>query len=273
MRKKSKIIRKNVLVKPAGKRRIQKIESPGGHHNTLQVVSPKFIPSTVRKSVEIRKEKRGTAIRGFDWSKINFTNVEPIWKNETAFLIGGGPSLKGFDFKALQNKRTIAINKAFLFHPNADILYWTDSRFYTWYKNDIDKFKGEKYTIKPYGDIAKNIKVLKNTGKGGLEMSKSGVRHGNNSGHAAINLAYHLGVKRIILLGFDMQNVKGNSHFHEGYPVKQTRDETYKKSMIPLFLAISEDLKRKKIEVINACPNSELKCFKKLPLDKVLHFK
>jgi len=272
MRKKSKIIRKNVLVKPAGKRRIQKIESPGGHRSTLQVVSPAFRPK-VRKQVEIRKEKRGTRVRGFDWSKINFTKVEPIWKGQTVFLIGGGPSLNGFDFKLLKNKRTIAINKAFVFHPNADILYWTDSRFYSWYKKDIDKFKGDKYTVKPYGDLAKDIKVLRNTGKAGLETDPSGVRHGNNSGHAALNLAYHLGAKRIVLLGFDMQNIKGASHFHDGYPVRQTRNEVYIKSMIPYFVAISEDLKRKKVEIINACPNSALTVFKRLPMSSVLHFK
>lgn len=273
MRKKSKIIRKNVLVKPAGKRRIQKIESPVGNHKLVQVVSPAFRPSVSRRSVEIRKEKRGTRVGGFDWSKIKFTRIEPKWKGETAFIIGGGPSLNDFNFKVLDDKRTIAINKAFLYYSNADILYWTDSRFYSWYKKDIDNYKGDKYTVKPYGNLKNDIKIIKNTGKAGLEYDPSGIRHGNNSGHAAINLAYHLGVKRIVLLGFDMQNIKGVSHFHDGYPVRSTRDEVYKKSMIPYFIAISEDLKRKKIEVINACPTSALTLFKKLPIDKVLHFR
>ena len=31
------------------------------------------------------------------------------------------------------------------FYPNADVLYWTDSRFYTWYKNEVDNYN--KFTI------------------------------------------------------------------------------------------------------------------------------
>ena len=147
-----------------------------------------------------------------------------------------------------------------------------NSRVYSWYKKDIDKFKGQKYTIKPYGDLYKDIKILKNTGKSGLELDSTAIRHGNNSGYAAMNLAYHLGAKRIVLLGFDMQNIAGKSHFHEGYPTRTTKNEVYGRSMIPLFASIVKPLKEKKIEVINACPNSALKFFKKLPIDKALLF-
>ena len=136
--------------------------------------------------------------------------------------------------------------KVSLSYPNADILYWTDSRVYSWYKKDIDKFKGEKYTIKPYGDLTKDIKILKNTGKGGLELEATAIKHGNNSGYAAINLAYHLGVKRIVLLGFDMQNIGGKSHFHDGYPTRTTKNDVYGRSMIPLFASIVKSFKRKK---------------------------
>jgi hypothetical protein len=267
----SKVIRKRVLVKPAGKRRIQRVESPEGNNRTLQIIEPK-VKMRPRRTTKIRKESRGKSVKGFDWAKIKFSKVEPIWKGETVFLIGGGPSLQNFDFNLLNSKRTIAINKSFLSYPNADILYWTDSRVYSWYKKDIDKFKGEKYTIKPYGDLAKDIKILKNTGKGGLELEATAIRHGNNSGYAAMNLAYHLGVKRIVLLGFDMQNIAGKSHFHEGYPTRNTKNEVYGRSMIPLFASIVNPLKEKKIEVINACPNSALKFFKRLPIDKALLF-
>ena len=271
MIKNSRIIRKKTLVKPAGKRRIQRVQSPG-NTPAVKVVRPRIPRQDIRRTHVTKKSRRTHSI-GFDWTKIKFTSVEPVWEGETVFIIGGGSSLKDFDFNLLKNKKTIAVNKAFMFHPTADVLYWSDSRIYQWYKKDIDKFKGEKYTIKPYGGIGEEVKVLKNMGKHGLELSPDGIKHGNNSGHAAMNLAYHYGVKRMILLGFDMQNVRGMSHFHDGYPVKQTRDEIYQKSMIPEFHQISEDLKKKKVEVINANPDSALPFFKKVPLDKVLYFK
>ena len=75
---------------------------------------------------------------------IEYSVVPKEFEGETIYIIGGGPSLKNFDFRSLAGSRTIAVNKAMFFYPNADVLYWTDSRFYTWYKNDIDNFKSLK---------------------------------------------------------------------------------------------------------------------------------
>jgi len=60
-----------------------------------------------------------------------FKKVSPIWKGQTVYLIGGGPSLKGFDWNRLRNKKSIAINKAIKFWPEADAMYWTDGRVWT----------------------------------------------------------------------------------------------------------------------------------------------
>jgi len=269
---KSRIVRKNTIVKPAGKRRIQRIQTPISPTTQIIRSHPKVRKSISRK-VEVRRDIRGAKGGGFDWSKVKFSKIEPIWKGETVFIIGGGPSLKELDFNRLKSKRTIAINKAFFSHPTADMLYWTDSRVYSWYKTDIDKFKGHKYTTKPYGNVTQSVKVLKNTGKSGLEFDPSGIRHGNNSGHAAINIAYHTGAKRIVLLGFDMKNTAGGvSHFHDGYPIKSTRNDTYAKSMIPEFFFIADALEKKGVKVINACPNSELKIFPRMSIDQALTF-
>ena len=53
------------------------------------------------------------------------STIQPIWRGETCFIIGGGPSLADMDWNRLAGKRTIAINKALLSYPNADVLYWT----------------------------------------------------------------------------------------------------------------------------------------------------
>lgn len=258
MQRQRKRIRKKVIVSPSKTRNIVKKKG--------EVIPAKPKQKYKSKSVTIKSENK----KKFSWKNINFYDVQPLFKGETVFLIGGGPSLKDFDFNQLKNKNTIAINKAFYNAPFADVLYWTDARFYSWYKKDIDQFKGLKFTIKPYGDLAKDIKVLKNTGKGGLEKDKNGLRHGNNSGYAAINLAYHLGAKRIILLGFDMGNVNSESHFHDGYPIKATPDKVYQKNMIPYFGSIGEELKKEKIEILNANTFSNLNAFKKISREQAL---
>ena len=51
------------------------------------------------------------------------------WAGRRCFIIGGGPSLKGFDFERLRGERVIAINKAFYDVPFADIVFGMDRPF------------------------------------------------------------------------------------------------------------------------------------------------
>ena len=200
----------------------------------------------------------------------NYDTVKPIWLDETVYLIGGGPSLKGFQWDALNGKKTIAINRAVQFYPNADAVYWTDSRVYMWYKNDIDKFKGLKYTLKAGNHYTGKVHVLKKGVKFGLESSRDSLAHGNNSGYAAINLAVHLGAKRIVLLGYDMGNEGALNHFHDGYPVNATAENIYKNQFIPGFTVLRELLYTKGIECYNASINSKLEVFPKIDLIRAL---
>src|SRR5437867_3413931 len=75
----------------------------------------------------------------------NFGTVcAPSW--DEAFLIGGGPSLRGFDLNRLRGRTVIAINDA-LFHipfqPTA--IFSADSSWIHRCREEIEKFKGEKY--------------------------------------------------------------------------------------------------------------------------------
>jgi len=221
----------------------------------------------VTTKINVKKEPKVN----INHTQLNYSTVDPIFKGETVYIIGGGPSLKDFDWNKLLGKKVIAINKAFYHHQHSQVMYWTDSRFYTWYKDDIDKFKGLKYTLRK-GYYNNDVRLLKRGVKYGIELSKDTLAHGNNSGYAAINLAYHLGAKKIVLLGYDMGNVGGKSHFHEGYPSRPVSDEIYQKQFMPGFGAIYEALKGKGIQVYNACPTSNLKVFPIITIDKALSF-
>jgi hypothetical protein len=196
--------------------------------------------------------------------------VDPIWEGETIYIIGGGPSLKDFDWNKLIGKRTIAINKAIVSYPNADALYWTDSRVYGWHKHEIDKFKGLKYTIRHHITYPADVKILKKGDKFGLNESKDSLCHGNNSGYAAINLAYLLGAKRIVLLGYDMHNDGKNGHYHDGYPVPVTGDNIYRDQFMPGFQILADLLKQKKVDVFNASVASSLTVWPRINFDQAL---
>ena len=186
-------------------------------------------------------------------------------------IIGGGPSLKGFEWNKLRGKKTIALNKAIQFWPEANAVYWTDGRVWSWLKDDIIKFKGKRFTLAPRSYPCE-VTLLKRGKKLGIEWSLDSIAHGNNSGAAAINLAIHLGAKRIILLGYDMGRNNKESHFHGGYPTKVTADNIYKNQFLPAFDSISKDLKGKDIQIFNACPTSKLTTFRKITIEESLAF-
>jgi hypothetical protein len=199
------------------------------------------------------------------------------WLNKPAYLVGGGPSLEGFNWKLLRGRRTIAVNVAFYnFEPT--IIFSMDTRCLNWivggtYEN---KFPGlrerfEKttaykvwlltYTAQLREDIFV-VRVLKNYDYGLREFSwdlRAGIGHGNNSGFAAFNLAVLLGANPIYLLGYDMKHKDGKSHFHGGHPIPQ--DEAKAISYAAAFEKIAPELAKRGIRIINLNPDSGLRCF------------
>lgn len=242
-------------------------------------------PSVIKRNYDLDKTKQIMIKRDAEHSSIHKSintasripnnqkpvfKVNPIWKGETAYIIGGGPSLSGFNWEDLVGKKTIAINKSILHYPNADIIYWTDSRVYGWYKAAIDNAKGLKITIRDHSSYSTDVKILKKNNNFGLCESNDSLCHGNNSGYAAINLAYLLGVTKIVLLGYDMKNSNKQSHYHEGYPVPATADLVYKDQFLPGFNILADSLREKNVKVYNASPDSLLTVWPKLTIKDAL---
>jgi hypothetical protein len=89
----------------------------------------------------------------------------------------------------------------------------------------------------------------------------AGLSSGNNSGHQAVNLAFLLGAKRILLLGFDM-GAKGQHHFfgnHSGRELTNPTQNLYKKWKANLDEMIVL-LETKGVEVINYSRKTTLNC-------------
>ena len=105
---------------------------------------------------------------------------------------------------------------------------------------------------------------------GGLEQCSDGVRTGRNSGYQCINLAFHLGVSRIVLLGYDMRcDNSGRSHWFGDHP-HPTKSTVYQQVMVKHFETLVKPLKARGVEVINCTPGSAIECFPKVPLADLL---
>ena len=181
---------------------------------------------------------------------------------KTIYIAGGGSSLKDFNWDLLKDKDVIAVNRAYEKVPDAKWIYFSDLRFWQWNKKHLINHNGKKITGN-YRIVHPCVTMLKFTGSEGLETKATGLRTGNNSGFAAINLAYHLGAELIVLLGFDMDAPKGNCHWHNGYPTKNRNNF---KDMLKYFETIAKPLEDLGVEVLNASPDSKINCFNKITL-------
>ena len=221
-----------------------------------------------------------------------FWEVVPdgAWADKPCFIVGGGPSLKHFDWTKLKGHRTIGVNRAFeRFDPT--IIFSMDTRFFNWMINDKyatlvsdgSEAKAKFLTSTAYKvwlctytlELPKDIflvPVVKNYfyGKRNFTFSmQEGIGHGDNSGYAALNLAVCLGANPIYLLGFDCQHENGKSHWHEGHIMKQ---ESFRATRwIKFFNIAAETLAPTNFRVVNLNPNSALECFEKMRPGRILH--
>ena len=196
-------------------------------------------------------------------------SVPRLWTDETVVCLAGGPSLTVEDVEACRDRaRVIAIKDAVRLAPWAEVLYSCGDDASSWWQRNVDlhaSFTGLRYTLDP--KAAAWAQVLRDTGMTGLETDPSGLRTGKNSGYQAINLAVHLGARRIVLLGYDMQPDRGRHHWFGAHP--NPIPPPYAE-FLPCFDSIVEPLRALGVEVVNATRRTALTCFPCVPLLEAL---
>ena len=189
-------------------------------------------------------------------------------------------------FSPIHGKHVIGVNAAFLLGIWVDMMFFGDSGFYRTNRKEIilnfnklhiscsprlkDDYKSERLKY-----IPRNNKKLY-----GITTKKDMVSWNKSTGACAINLAYHLGAKRIILLGFDMDLYENNRHWHKLYSYKHPSRKpkqgvrgTLKTPFhrhLEAFPHIRKDADKLGIEILNVSPLSKIEAFKKVELKDVL---
>lgn len=192
--------------------------------------------------------------------------VPRLWPGSTVVCLGTGPSLTQADVDACRGRaRVIAVNDAYRLAPWADVLYAAD---YKWWRihQGVPTFAGRKFSIMADGiQIAqqeyRDVHILRNTGRDGLELEPNALRTGLNSGYQAINLAVHLGASTIVLLGYDMAPAAdGRRHFFGDHPAPLQRYSKFA-DFLRHFDTIAEPLAAAGVRVVNASRQSALTVF------------
>jgi len=149
-----------------------------------------------------------------------FWPVPREWEGETAFIIGGGPSVLGVDLEALRGRRVIVINSSIYAVPWADFLYFGDWRWWNEPENKaaVANFRGRVVTTSRMVSEAKNVLVCRKTNPPGLARERDSLMQKWTSLTAATNLAAHLVGPggTIVWLGADGRiAADGRTHHHK----------------------------------------------------------
>lgn len=190
--------------------------------------------------------------------------------NQTAYIIGGGPSLSKFDFEKLRGLPCYGANKSALAAPWGHLIS-IDSSFIENSVQTIHRF-GDRAHLAPIerlqGDIP-SARYYRRTKGRDLFESRPDELPGLNSGFAAFAKAVRDGFTRIALLGFDMNYEWG--HFHSGY---QWSLGVQSKGTISLWIEDLEqaahECRRRGLTVVNFSPNSAIQGFPKRSLDTIV---
>jgi hypothetical protein len=209
---------------------------------------------------------RGVIARGYE-----FWGIPPLWHGETAFVLGGGPTLTQTMADAVADRHAIAINSTCLIAPRAEILFFNDHSWFERHQEIVTNWAGLAVTTNRHSKVAAPDRLLRVEGEDRKDFPALGsktIRRGASSGHLAVSLAIALGAVRIVLLGFDMRHVHGRSHHHDDY--RNEIHDLYSRLFAPAFQGWHYAAQQRGVSIVNATPGSALKEFPMVALDDML---
>jgi len=190
------------------------------------------------------------------------------FNDDDVYIVGGGPSLDGFDFTRLEKERVIAINHSYRY-CKPEILVFLDNKFKTECQRDFNHDLSEM----PFKIICGPSSGMKSQGNATVVHMASKIStdpsrlHGRaQSGLVAINAAIIGNAKNIYLLGFDGGFINGKGHFYsDDWRHSQDDNENQYVKMNSKYNVYSEYK-----NIFNCSMDSRLTAFQKLSIDEVL---
>lgn len=196
---------------------------------------------------------------------------------ETVVIAASGPSLASADVASARGRaRVIAVNDSWRMATWADAIYACDEAWWSFhYKAVMEKFGGERWSQRPVKEIGTPARVpfelnyVGGSHAAGLCRTPGQIHYGSNSGYQAMNLAWHFGARRILLLGFDMRMINGRRHWFGEHPKGLTNSGDYS-AWIQNFAVMARDLRQDGVEVINCTKDSALEYWPIKPIVDVV---
>jgi hypothetical protein len=183
-----------------------------------------------------------------------------------------GPSLTRSDLDAVRAAGIplLVVNDAWRLAPWADDLYACDYRWWKVHEQASRAFQGTRWTQDQKAAREwKSLRFIPSAPRLGLGTDPAGPIHqGQNSGYQAVNLAYLLGARTVILLGYDMSHDNGRAHFFGSHSQNGLIDAPDYRPYAKAFEHMAPG--QYGLTVINCSRRSALECFPRERLEDVL---
>lgn len=214
-----------------------------------------------------------------------------LWPDSVIVCIAGGPSLTVDDVELVRSYaanaggsradlRVVCINDAIRLAPWADVAYAADT---SWWRQVGSRVDTGALKISCQDTEFRDVRVLRYRPgpvvetdphwiATGRQPGPNGVMHGGNSGYQAVNVAKHLGGRRIVLLAYDMgAGEDGQVHWFGSHPpgLNNPRPEHFD-TWAKAFARLAPVMADLGVEVVNCSRRTALDCFPRVPLEEVL---
>lgn len=188
----------------------------------------------------------------------------------TIICAASGPSLTAEQAATCQGFDVLAVANAVQLFPRARWLYASDRGWWDHYHDDVRAiYGGPCYTISGHAAHRYGLMLLRSTSRPEYCKRVGQISNGANSGHCAMNLAAHLGARRIVLIGYDFAHSGGRAHFFGDHP-EGMRNASNPALWLANMAKLAPGLAQAGIEVVNCSGHSAIDCFPRADLAQTL---
>ena len=199
------------------------------------------------------------------------SDIPRLYPGAHCIVAAPGPSLTADVVEKLRSVKDqyaiIGVGDAYRAIDFLDEHYACDDRWWKVHGPTINQTRPglRSWCYDPGGTDYGAIKV-QGEGKDGFSLTNDKIHFGSNSGYQTLNLCYLWGFSRMLLVGFNMQKLGGNSHFFTGRDPTLNNNSPYP-NFSKRFNTIQPDIKK---IIINCTPQSALVAFRKANLDDMI---
>lgn len=162
----------------------------------------------------------------------------------------------------------IGCNDTYRIVDYLDILYACDGTWWDYHikHGTVLEYQTEKWTQEKRITTANDgINFIPGTHQNGFSLDPSKIHYGSNSGYQQLNLAYLMGIRKFLLVGYNM-GAGGNTHFFGLHPKGLNRTSPYAR-FVQAYTTIQPEIQKM---IINCTEPSALTVFKKQELKEAL---